>query len=139
MMRPATADDAAVMATIEAAAADHPWSEQQLRDTLSSLSGRAWLLDTRGHLVVSQAGPTADILTIAVHPDHRRQGHASALLDHGLHQLSQQGVEELFLEVRTDNTGAIALYTAHGFTEVGQRRRYYSDGQDALVLQRRLP
>ena len=40
----------------------------------------------------------------------------------------------MFLEVAVTNHAARALYAAHGFTEAGLRRHYYSDGTDALIL-----
>jgi ribosomal-protein-alanine N-acetyltransferase len=40
------------------------------------------------------------------------------------------------LEVRADNCGALALYSGHGFREVGRRRRYYPDGSDAVLMER---
>ena len=42
----------------------------------------------------------------------------------------------LFLEVAADNAAARALYAEEGFCRVGQRRRYYPGGGDALVLRR---
>jgi ribosomal-protein-alanine N-acetyltransferase len=42
--------------------------------------------------------------------------------------------ESITLEVRTHNTAAIAMYTALGYQRAGIRRRYYADGQDALVM-----
>jgi ribosomal-protein-alanine N-acetyltransferase len=43
----------------------------------------------------------------------------------------------LTLEVRTSNSGAIALYERFGFRSAGTRRRYYSDtGEDALIMWR---
>lgn len=138
MIRAASVDDAPALALVEAAAADHPWSEDQLRETLASEAGRAWLVGEPvvGHLLMSTAGPTADILTIAVHPSQRRQGLARQLLAHASKRLAAEAVEELFLEVRTDNHGAIALYEHTGFQRVGTRRRYYRDGCDALILSR---
>ncbi|NVN31455.1 ribosomal-protein-alanine acetyltransferase, partial [Endobacter medicaginis] len=40
----------------------------------------------------------------------------------------------LFIEVAAGNGPAIALYRGCGFVEVGRRRRYYPDGDDALVM-----
>ncbi len=43
----------------------------------------------------------------------------------------------VFLEVRTDNAPAIALYVAHGFEKIGLRRRYYQpSGADAYTMAR---
>jgi ribosomal-protein-alanine N-acetyltransferase len=44
------------------------------------------------------------------------------------------GAATMVLEVAVTNDAARALYGAHGFAEAGLRRRYYSDGTDALIL-----
>jgi ribosomal-protein-alanine N-acetyltransferase len=56
-----------------------------------------------------------------------------------MNRAAAQGAVAMFLEVAVTNTAARALYAAHGFTEAGLRRRYYSDGTDALVLRSTLP
>jgi ribosomal-protein-alanine N-acetyltransferase len=49
-------------------------------------------------------------------------------------EAARQGAERLFLEVATGNAPARALYAAMGFVEIGQRRHYYPDGDDALIM-----
>jgi ribosomal-protein-alanine N-acetyltransferase len=49
-------------------------------------------------------------------------------------------VAQLFLEVRTSNDAARALYASRGFVPVGRRRAYYRDPlEDALVLRLAVP
>ena len=75
------------------------------------------------------------ILNLAVHPEHRRRGLARRLLAEGLAQARTSGAELAWLEVRTSNLAAQALYASFGFKEVGRRPRYYDDTQeDALLL-----
>lgn len=80
----------------------------------------------------------ASLLSIAVHPDHRGRGIAGALLAHMLAEATQAGCLRVMLEVRRSNQPALALYQRHGFTVSYQRRAYYSDGEDALVMIRGL-
>ena len=137
-IRSAVPADAARIAAIEASATEHPWSLDDVTGTLDTASTRAWVTGEPvvGHVLFTVAGPCADVLTIAVHPDHRRRGHARALLQHAHDALHSTGVEEVFLEVRADNDGAIALYTAMAYERVGLRRRYYRDGVDAVLMRR---
>lgn len=94
------------------------------------------LLGWAGILIV---GTTADILTVGVVPDARRQGIARQLVAALLAEATRRGVRECFLEVRTDNAAAIELYAGEKFTEVGLRRGYYDGGRaDAMVLRREL-
>ena len=133
---PAQPTHAVRIAQVQSAATPHPWTEGQVRDTLNTDTTRAWVLgeDAVGHILVSVAGPSADVLTIAVHPEHQRQGYARALLQHAHAMLRDQGVLDVFLEVRDTNTPAIGLYDGAGYTTVGQRTAYYRDGSDARVM-----
>jgi [ribosomal protein S18]-alanine N-acetyltransferase len=54
-------------------------------------------------------------------------------------QAAALGARTMFLEVAAANAAARALYAAHGFTEVGLRRRYYGNGDDALMLRCTMP
>jgi ribosomal-protein-alanine N-acetyltransferase len=97
------------------------------------------LLDRDGGMLLARvAADEAEILTIAVSPELRRQGRGSALLSQAVALAVQSGARALFLEVSTDNAPARALYESLGFQGVGRRRRYYNDGSDAVVMRRAL-
>jgi ribosomal-protein-alanine N-acetyltransferase len=93
------------------------------------------LLDERGGLALLRVtADEAEILTIGVLPAMRRQGIARTLLDESMARARAVGVRSVFLEVGIRNHPARALYEAAGFEEVGRRRRYYANGEDALIL-----
>lgn len=73
----------------------------------------------------------AELLLIAVHPDARRCGVGSTLLGAVIEGCRQRSVKRLFLEVRACNP-ATALYTAWGFSKVGERRHYYRGANGEL-------
>lgn len=79
------------------------------------------------------SGPQADVLTLAAHPAARGRGIGRALLTHLLDTARSAGCEVIHLDVRSDNTAAHGLYTAHGFTELARRPGYYT-GADAVVM-----
>jgi [ribosomal protein S18]-alanine N-acetyltransferase len=84
-------------------------------------------------------GTQADVLTIAVRPDHWGQGIGSALLGTLLDAARSRGCAEVFLEVRADNPRAHGLYRRRGFTDLGLRRGYYQpSGVDAIVMRKDL-
>jgi len=88
-----------------------------------------------GYLVLWTIRGEAHVLNLAVHPEHRRQGVATALLETGIDASRGVGAEILYLEVRRSNSGAQELYRRFGFKQVGLRPRYYEDNrEDALVL-----
>jgi ribosomal-protein-alanine N-acetyltransferase len=73
---------------------------------------------------------------VAVDPDQRRTGVATALLDALLQRVGDSQARYT-LEVRESNAAAIALYERFGFRSAGMRRRYYQDnGEDAFIMWR---
>lgn len=81
------------------------------------------------------------INNLAVRPEWRRHGVATALLDFVLHEGARLGAKRATLEVRRSNQPARLLYERFGFKVAGVRRGYYTKPiEDALVLWReRLP
>ena len=78
------------------------------------------------------------ITAVAVHPDHRRRGLARQLLEALLRLGREAGAKRATLEVSSANAAARALYVGLGFQEVGCRSGYYRNGDDALILWKKL-
>lgn len=76
------------------------------------------------------------ITTLAVMPEYRRHGIATALLLEGEKALEEHGIRRIRLCVRRDNNPAIRLYQRHGYAQIGSWPNYYQDGQDALVFEK---
>jgi [ribosomal protein S18]-alanine N-acetyltransferase len=94
--------------------------------------------DARSFAVGRVVLDEAEVLTLATHPDHRRQGLARAALADLTRQCEQAAVTRLFLEVAANNAAALALYHRAGFAVSGRRKGYYG-GTDALTMVRVLP
>ena len=75
------------------------------------------------------------ILDVAVAPAFRGTGIGRLLVQKVLDECRLQGAEFVSLEVRTSNTAAISLYRQLGFIVTGQRRAYYENGEDALLME----
>ncbi len=89
-----------------------------------------------GYLVCSRYDVVWHVMNVAVDPDFRRRGIATALLE-SLFERVGDPEAQFTLEVRRSNHGAIALYERLGFKGAGVRRRYYADnGEDAIVMWR---
>lgn len=73
----------------------------------------------------------AELFTIAVDPDYQRTGLASQLLNAVRGRLKQGGVLSFFLEVRSDNVGAVTCYEKLGFESIALRKNYYTDDDGA--------
>ena len=128
--------DSKTLAAMHAQCFDKPWTEKTFHDLLF-LPTTYGMWCEAGLLLTSCVCDEAEILTLCVLPQYRRQGVAGALLDAMADRLKKQHVRKMFLEVAADNQAAIDLYKKHGFTQMGQRKGYY-EGKDALTMQRLL-
>jgi ribosomal-protein-alanine N-acetyltransferase len=112
-----------------------PWSEAVWREELGSPFGLYLLLEEGGEIFgqigVRHVLDELHITTLAVRPEHRRQGHARTLMGAALAAFPE--ARRVHLEVRPTNAAARALYEALGFAATGLRRRYYGD-EDALLM-----
>ena len=90
-----------------------------------------------GHAIGQIAGDIGEVLELGVLPSARRRGVGRTLLGALEEALVGRGAAELWLELRADNPGALALYQADGFGITGTRRRYYADGTDAVLTGKR--
>ena len=142
-IRRATVADAAAMAAVERSAAHAPWSEASLADSLRVATTLAWVaLDAEavvvGHLLCSLAVDEGEVLELAVRKDRQRSGFARTLLRAAYAAWRDGGARRAFLDVRADNTPAIALYVSEGWSPCGRRQRYYRDGIDAILFEKTL-
>ena len=88
--------------------------------------------------IVAQAGNTGHIITIDVVAGARRSGLGSKLIKAAEERLRAKGCRAVDLETAVDNLGALSFYKRHGYNVIRTWPRYYSNGVDALVLQKQL-
>lgn len=130
---------AAAMASTHAAAftQSRPWSEAEFAAFLNSPLTFA-VGDARCFALVRVIVDEAELLTIATHPDHQRQGLARAVMTSWRQMASQRGAATAFLEVAADNGAATDLYRACGFSVCGNRPGYYrrqnAPSVDAILM-----
>ncbi|MBK8049346.1 MAG: ribosomal protein S18-alanine N-acetyltransferase [Anaerolineales bacterium] len=80
-------------------------------------------------------GEEAHVVTVATHPDFRRQGLAEQLMIGIIEKVREARGTMVTLEVRVSNVAAQRLYAKLGFVEVGLRKGYYNDNhEDALLM-----
>jgi ribosomal-protein-alanine acetyltransferase len=128
---------AAVMAIEDQSSGTH-WTEDMLRRVMTDayMRGAVWKEGAAvcGYCIFGMLAPTLEILNIVVDPNHRRQGIARRILTHIVHTARTEHCTEAFLEVRVSNQAAIQLYGALGFKVIDTRKKYYRDGEDALIM-----
>ncbi|MCB9779006.1 MAG: ribosomal protein S18-alanine N-acetyltransferase [Alphaproteobacteria bacterium] len=142
---PASIADADALSTVEAEVfGANCWSPAAVRGSLERRDAVAFVARDADGTVLGgawgwAAGGVGELLRVAVRPSARRQGLGRRLILALAGQCAATGADELMLEVRADNDGAIALYTQLGMQPVGRRPRYYDDGCDAVLMSAPLP
>lgn len=81
---------------------------------------------------------TCDLENVLVAEEYRRGGVGKSIVNALLDNAKERGAEKVFLEVRVSNSAAMLLYLTCGFKGVHARTRYYSDGEDCLVMVKEL-
>ena len=91
-----------------------------------------------GVIAVTLSMDFADIESVVTKAEFRRKGVADELMAYAFKKVKETGVNKILLEVRAGNLPAIALYKKHGFDKISERKGYYADGENAIILQKEL-
>ena len=130
--------DAPEIAAAEEDIFSDAWSERSITDLISTEGAMCYTARDGDKVIAYILGrviaPEGEIYRIATLPAYRKRGIAYRLLDYAYKTEKGHGLEVLFLEVRTQNTAARALYRAYGFEEVGVRKNYYKDPVDDAII-----
>ncbi len=137
-IRYATPADLPRLAEIERAC----FGRRDAEDALAAELTRAWARivvaerdgELAGFVNFWRVADEVEVLFVATAPAWQRQGVARGLLRHVIALVRADGATQALLEVRPSNAPAVSLYRALGFVEVGRRRGYYDDGEDALLM-----
>ena len=139
-VRPARPEEAPALAALAAEAHVEGWDAAALERAAAEPAWGLWVAPgaagPRGFALAQFVADEAELLLIAVEHAVRRGGLGAALFKVVLGRAEAEGAAAIFLEVAEGNAGARAFYEGLGFAEVGRRRRYYRDGQDAVVMRR---
>lgn len=143
-LRPMTDADLPRVHRIELASYEYPWTPGNFADSLGA-GYCMWVREAGGEVIgyyaLMVAAGEAHLLNLTIAPSWRGHGLGRDLLEHCLERARAHHAESMFLEVRTSNTAAIALYRSSGFSDLAVRRGYYParDGrEDALIMKRDL-
>ena len=110
--------------------------EQLAHELVANPNAGHWVLDDGGSIIgfimsyIVQY--EVQIINIAVRHSHQYRGYGKRILSEFLSQFNEKTY--LFLEVRESNLPAYQLYSHFGFDQIDIRRKYYHDGEDAIVM-----
>ena len=125
---------------IESAVFPEPWSPEVFNSELALRKGRLYRAAWDGDEIAGYIGffvvdDEAHMTTVATAPPYQRSGVAITMIVDALRTLRSGGVQNVSLEVATNNEPAQSLYRRFGFAPVGVRKNYYPvTGQDALLM-----
>lgn len=139
-MRAMSQADVDAVLAIEQSVQAYPWSRGNFVDALAH--GYVCRVDkeggeVRGYAVLMPTVDEAELLNIGVAAGYQRKGWGRAMLREMLEVARAKNMRRVFLEVRSSNVAAIALYRSAGFSVIGVRLGYYQNMvgcEDAITM-----
>ncbi len=120
------------------------WSEKFFKDLLKNPYVQGFVIKEpqdkalKGLILGQLCGDSAEIYTLAVHPENRREKLGTYLIESFFVQCLGQSIEEIFIEVNENNLSALSFYQNLGFRSYGLRQKYYilsnNDYANAILL-----
>ena len=146
LVRKATYEDIDDLLKIENVCFADPWKRKDLEYELKENPINTILVVERDMNIIAFIDfmitfNSATISQIAVLPEYRGKGYARRLLDE-METLFPKDIDDVVetvtLEVRASNKNALNLYTKNGYEKVTIKPKYYSNGEDAIYMVKRL-
>lgn len=134
---PMTIEDAKELAVLDQLCFSVPWSEKSFSEEAENPLATYFLAREDDKIVgyggIWNVSGEGQITNIAVHPDMRKKGIASKILEALIE--NAKTCEKIFLEVRESNTAAICLYEKYGFKKCGVRKNFYhSPVENGIIM-----
>ena len=134
-----TEADVEAVHAIEVACFRTPWSKESFYREVTENACARYVVVREDGVPIAYAGvwfvlDEGHITNIAVHPERRGLGYGELVTRSMIQLAADSGMNWMTLEVRRSNQIAQALYHKLGFIDVGYRKRYYENQEDALVM-----
>lgn len=134
-----TEADVDAIHAIEVACFKTPWSRESILHEVTGNECARYVVLREDGEPIAYAGvwfilDEGHITNIAVRPDRRRMGYGERVCREMIQLAADSGMNWMTLEVRRSNKAAQELYHKLGFIDVGYRKRYYENTEDALVM-----
>ncbi|MGN1275637.1 MAG: ribosomal protein S18-alanine N-acetyltransferase [Floccifex sp.] len=142
IFREMTDKDLNCILELEANCFKEPWNEKEcLYELHENPFSHGWILEDDGivgYAFLWETFEMAQVARIGIDSSFRKKGYGHVLLQYLIQRAKEQGCEFITLEVRVSNEAALALYKKNNFIQVNVSKRYYPDGEDAIVMTRAL-
>ncbi len=140
--REVRASDLKGIVRIEKVSFPDPWTPSQLLFEIIHEYSYGLVAETNkriaGYIFAMMVKGEGHIGNLAVAPEFRGMGIGRKLLNIMLNKMRDKGITVVFLEVRKSNQIARNLYLTSGFSEIGIRKKYYHNGEDAIIMMKEL-
>jgi ribosomal-protein-alanine N-acetyltransferase len=121
-----------------------PWNTAQFKEEFAGIPATRFMSVAEAEnkiigycgVFLPAPGVEADILTVAVLPEYRRQGIAREFMRQIEEWSHEHGASAMMLEVEQSNESAIELYKSLGYMKISVRMDYYGSGKDAFVMRK---
>lgn len=139
-IRSAYITDSGSVFSIEKACFEYPWSRLLFdADLGSNPNARYWLAEDAcgnvlGFIGAHDIAGEINITNVAVRAEYRKCGIASALINALIEYYKDKDIYGITLEVASKNAPAISVYEKAGFKAEGLRKKYYKNGDDAIIM-----
>ena len=127
---------------IERSSFKDPFTREMLVWDLNGLYTHTFLIEEGGQVCgyasMMALFEDAEVGNVAVAEAFRGRGYGKILMEAMHEKARSHSAERMLLEVRPSNTPARRLYEGLGYIPVGLRKGYYADGEDAIVMEKKI-
>lgn len=139
MIRRALIDDIPQIVQVEISCFPVPWPDFLFKAHLNNPGFVVYEKEENilGYAIIGDSEGKAHLQSIAVHPEFRRQGIGTELLEWCIDLVKLYGYHEMVLEVREKNTDSQLFYADQDFEITGTVKGYYLD-DNAITMERKI-
>ena len=117
---------------------DNFWSynilKQELDSNISSIFVAISEKEILGFIAIKTIINEIDLMNIVIKKTYRKHGIGSKLLAYIINYATLNNINSINLEVNYKNVAAISLYKKFLFKEIGIRKKYYNNSDDAIIM-----
>ncbi len=143
IVRPMVMEDIQAIMKLENSLYKTPWNEKMMVEELTTNKYAYIFILEEKNLIIGFYGiwivnDYATVTKVSIMKELQGHGLGKVLMNDMIDRCQKANVVVIDLEVRKSNLSAISLYKSFDFVEVGIRKGYYSDGEDAIAMVKNL-